>query len=184
MFNLIPTLTRGQAFVRGGLAAILGIVFVVWPDITIGTAVVLFAIYALASALMAFASVFDGAGASGGQRFLLVILGILDFAAAGVAIIWPGPTAAVLVLVIGFWAIFGGVAELFGAFQFSSGWLGLTGILSIAAGVVLVAWPGIGAVALAIVTGIYLATYGVLLLVAAAKTPEHARIGDPLAAGM
>lgn len=184
MFTLKPTLTRGQAFARGGLATILGIVFVVWPDITIGTAVALFAIYALFDAALVFRSVFAGAGQTGGQRLLLVLLGILDVAAAAVAVIWPGATAEVLVLIIGLWAIFGGVLEVFGAFQFSSGWLGLTGIVSVMAGVLLVAWPGIGAVSLAIVTGIYLATYGVMWLVAAARTPAHARVGSPLTAGL
>ena len=42
-------------------------------------------------------------------------------------------------------------------------------------GVTLVVWPGIGAVTLAIVFGIYLAVYGVLLLVAAAMTPRGQR---------
>jgi uncharacterized membrane protein HdeD (DUF308 family) len=174
-----PTYSRGQAALLGGLATILGIVFVVWPDITIGTAVVLFAVYALVDAVLQLTVVFSGVG-TGGSRFLRVLLAILDVTAAAVAVVWPGPTAEVLVIVIGFWAIFSGIAELWGAFTFRSGLLGLTGVLSVVAGIVLIAWPGSGAVSLAIIVGIYLAVYGVMLLVAAAKTPSGARVGDPL----
>jgi uncharacterized membrane protein HdeD (DUF308 family) len=161
------------------LATILGIVFVVWPGITIGTAVVLFAIYCLADAGMQFSNVFGGVE-GGAERFLRVLLALVDVATAAVAIIWPGPTAAVLVIVIGVWAIFGGFAELWGAFSLGSGWLGVTGVLSIGAGILLVAWPGIGAVSLAIVVGAYLAAYGIVLLVSAAKAPDGQRVGEPL----
>jgi uncharacterized membrane protein HdeD (DUF308 family) len=136
-------------------------------------------VYALVNAVVQLTIVFSGVG-SRGTRFLRVLLAIIDIAAAAVAVVWPGPTAEVLVIVIGFWAIFSGVAELWGAFTFSSGLLGLTGVLSVVAGIVLIAWPGTGAVSLAIVLGIYLAIYGVMLLVAAAKTPSGARVGDPL----
>jgi uncharacterized membrane protein HdeD (DUF308 family) len=179
MFNFNASLSRGQAALRGGLALILGVVFVVWPGITIGTAVVLFAIYCVVDAGVQFANVF-GHGESGVQRVLRLLLALLDLAAAAVAIIYPGPTAGVLVLVIGVWAIVGGFAELFGAFSLSSGWLGLTGVLSIAAGVLLIAWPGIGAVSLAIVVGAYLAVYGIVLLASAATASSGERVGEPV----
>lgn len=67
-----------------------------------------------------------------------------------------------------------------GRVQLSSGWLGVTGVLSIATGILLVAWPGIGAVSLAIVVGAYLAAYGVVLLVSAAKAPRGQRVAEPL----
>jgi uncharacterized membrane protein HdeD (DUF308 family) len=181
MFTLIPPLSRGQAALRGALATILGIVFVIWPGITIGTAVVLFAFYCIADSVMQFTDVFSE-GERGGQRALGVVLALLDLAAAAIAIAYPGPTATVLVLIIGIWAIVSGFAELAAAFRFSSGVLGVTSVLSIAAGIVLVAWPGIGAVTLAVVVGFYLALYGVVLLVAAAKAPAHRRVGDPLGA--
>jgi uncharacterized membrane protein HdeD (DUF308 family) len=179
MFNFTASLSRGQAALRGGVALVLGVVFVVWPNITIGTAVVLFAIYCIVDAGVQFSNVF-GDGESGVQRVLRLLLALLDIAAAAVAVIYPGPTAGVLVIVIGVWAIVGGFAELFGAFSLSSGWLGLTGVLSIAAGIVLVAWPGIGALSLAIVVGVYLAAYGIVLLASAATASSGERVGDPL----
>jgi uncharacterized membrane protein HdeD (DUF308 family) len=179
MFNFTASLSRGQAALRGGVALVLGVVFVVWPNITIGTAVVLFAIYCIVDSGVQFADVF-GDGESGAQRVLRLLLALLDIAAAAVAVIYPGLTAGVLVIVIGVWAIVGGFAELFAAFSLGSGWLGLTGVLSIAAGIVLVAWPGIGAVSLAIVVGAYLAVYGIVLLASAATSSRGERVGDPL----
>jgi uncharacterized membrane protein HdeD (DUF308 family) len=52
------------------------------------------------------------------------------------------------------------------------------GILSILAGGTLIAWPGVGAVTLAILFGAYLLAYGVTLLVSAIATGH----GEPVAA--
>lgn len=178
MINSFIPYSRGQAKLRGALALVLGIVFVVWPGITIGTVVVLFAVYCLTDAFTQLSSVFAD-GESAGHRVWRLVLGLLDIAAAAIAIIYPGPTAGALVLVIGIWAIIGGIAEISGAFTFSSGWLGVTGVLSVIAGVVLVAWPGIGAVSLAVVFGVYLAVYGVMLLTSGIAAPRREGAGEP-----
>jgi uncharacterized membrane protein HdeD (DUF308 family) len=172
MLNSFLPLSRGQAALRGGLALVLGLVFVVWPGISIGTAVVLFAVYCLMDAGVQLSAIFAD-GESAGHRALRILMALIDIAAAAVAIIYPGPTAGVLVVVIGVWAIVAGFAEIWGGFTFSSGWLGLSGLLAIATGVLLVAWPGIGAVTLAVVFGIYLAAFGVVMLVGAAKAPQR-----------
>ena len=44
MFTLAASVTRKDAALRGVLALVLGVVFVIWPGITIGTAAALFAI--------------------------------------------------------------------------------------------------------------------------------------------
>jgi uncharacterized membrane protein HdeD (DUF308 family) len=178
MTNAFIPYSRGQARLRGVLALVLGVVFVVWPGITIGTAVVLFAIYCVTDAFTQLTNVF-AEGESPGHRVWRLFLGLLDVAAAAVAVIYPGPTAGALVWVIGIWVIVGGIAEISGAFSFSSGWLGLTGVISIVAGVLLVAWPGIGAVSLAIVFGAYLAVYGVVLLTAGIAAPRGEGAGEP-----
>lgn len=93
---------------------------------------------------------------------------MLDLVAGTVAPVYPGLTAATLVLVI--WAIIGEIATSFSA---GSPLLALTGICSIVAGGLLVAWPGIGAVTIALLAGGYLSAYGVVLLVSAWRTgPE------------
>ena len=45
MFSFTEPLSRGHAALRGVLALALGVVFLIWPGITIGTALVLFAVW-------------------------------------------------------------------------------------------------------------------------------------------
>jgi uncharacterized membrane protein HdeD (DUF308 family) len=82
--------------------------------------------------------------------------------------------------------IVAGVVEISGSRTLSrlgtggAGWLVAGGLLSIVAGVLLVVWPDIGAVTLAIVFGAYLAVYGGMLLASAALAPKGANVSDPL----
>jgi uncharacterized membrane protein HdeD (DUF308 family) len=92
-------------------------------------------------------------------------------AAGIVAITWPGATALVLVFVIAAWAIVGGVAEFF--FGFGAGESAgtralflLGGLVSVAFGVVLFARPGVGAVTLALLYGLFAIIYGVTQITA------------------
>ena len=87
-----------------------------------------------------------------------------------VALVWPGPTALVLVLIVAIWAFTGGFFEIFAGFR-SGETAGtralfiLTGLVSIAFGVVLFSRPDIGAVSLALLFGLFSLIYGVSLIV-------------------
>jgi uncharacterized membrane protein HdeD (DUF308 family) len=92
-------------------------------------------------------------------------LGLVDVAAGVVALVWPGPTALVLVLIVATWAVVGGLFEFFAGFR--RGELAgtralylLGGLVSVAFGVVLFARPGVGAVTLAILFGLFNLIYG------------------------
>jgi uncharacterized membrane protein HdeD (DUF308 family) len=82
-----------------------------------------------------------------------------------VALVWPGPTAYVLVIVVGAWALVGGVVEVFAGFQAgeAAGTRALfiiSGLVSVAFGILLFARPGVGAVTLALLFGLYSLIYG------------------------
>ena len=183
MFTFAQPLSRGHAALRGLLAVVLGILCLAWPGISIGVAVALFTIYCFADAITQLVNLFradDGVG----QRMLMILLALIDVAAGIVAIAYPGITAGALVIVIGVWAIVAGAMQLGGAWQTrgaGSGWLTFNGILSVIAGVLLVVWPDIGAVTLALVFGIYLLIYGVTLLVSASVTPRGGDVVDAFA---
>jgi uncharacterized membrane protein HdeD (DUF308 family) len=96
-------------------------------------------------------------------------------AAGVVAIAWPGITAYALTIWIGIWAVVSGVGEIATAFAADDtagdrALFGLTGLLSVALGVVLFARPDIGAVSLAQVFGLFSLALGVSSLVLAAST--------------
>jgi uncharacterized membrane protein HdeD (DUF308 family) len=94
-----------------------------------------------------------------------LLLGLVDLVAGALALAWPAPTAFVLVIVVAAWAFTGGVAEFFAGFQAgeSAGTRALfllSGLVSVAFGILLFARPGDGAVTLALLFGLYGLIYG------------------------
>ena len=81
---------------------------------TILALVILFAIYAFMDAGLETMRAF-GSGRAGPVIGHL-LLGLVDLGAGVIALAWPAPTALVLVLVVGLWALFGGFFEIFSAF--------------------------------------------------------------------
>jgi uncharacterized membrane protein HdeD (DUF308 family) len=151
---------------RGVLAFIVGIVAIAWPGVTILALVILFAVYAFMDAGLLASRAF-GSGRAGPVVGHL-LLALVDVAAGIVALVWPGPTALVLVIVVAAWAFVGGFAELFAAFQSGEtagtrAFFILAGLVSVAFGIVLAARPGVGAVTLALLFGLYSIIYGVSL---------------------
>lgn len=173
---LTKTSSPGHLAFLGLLASAVGVAAIVWPGVTIGVAVALFAVYCFTHAIGQLFKMFT-IERSVGRDILRLLMAVIDVAAGVVAVVYPGITAEVLTIIVGFWAIFGGSVELVGAFTGRSGWLGVAGLLTTGAGIVLIAWPGIGAVTLALIFGIYLLSYGITLLVSAAKAKGSPNLG-------
>jgi uncharacterized membrane protein HdeD (DUF308 family) len=95
----------------------------------------------------------------------LILLGVLAIIVGIIAIAWPGVTILALVILFAVYAFMD--AGLQAARAFSGGTAGpvfghlLLGLVSIAFGVVLFARPGIGAVTLALLFGLFSLIYGV-----------------------
>jgi len=148
----------------GVLAIIVGIIALAWPGATVLGLVILFAVDAFIGAGLQLARAFSGRTAGPVVGHLL--LALAGLAAGVIALVWPGPTALVLVLVVGIWAFTGGCLEIFAAFGSgeSAGTRALFvlgGLVSIAFGVVLFARPKVGAVTLALLFGLFSLVYGV-----------------------
>jgi uncharacterized membrane protein HdeD (DUF308 family) len=154
--------------IRGIAGVLLGVVTFVWPGITLGALILLFGAFALV----------DGAGSIVGavrasrkdERWgSLLIVGVAGIAAGLVAFLWPGLTALALVYVIAAWAIVAGIFEIAAAVRLRKHieheWLlALTGILSVAFGVLIAVAPLAGALVIALWVGAYAFVYGVLLI--------------------
>jgi uncharacterized membrane protein HdeD (DUF308 family) len=148
---------------RGALAVIVGIIAIAWPGVTILALVILFAVYAFIDAGLQAIRAFSSATA--GPVFGRLLLALLDLAAGVIALVWPGTTVLVLVLIVAFWAFVGGFAEIFLAFSGgeTAGTRALFivgGLVSIAFGVVLFSRPDVGAVTLALLYGLFSLSYG------------------------
>ncbi len=151
---------------RGVLAIVFGIIALIWPGITALALALLFGAFVLVNGVMLLIGAFRGR-ADGGQRPALIVAGILGVLAGVITLIWPGVTTLVLVVLIGAWAVVSGLAEIWAAVQLRGGWLpALIGALTTIVGVLILVRPGVGAVALAQVLGIYAIIVGVLMLVA------------------
>lgn len=157
---------------RGLLAIAIGIVSVVWPGITLGAFVILFALYAFLAAGSDAARAFSNDRA--GQVAGYLVLALLSLAAGLIALLWPGITVLVLTVWIAAWALVTGIMEVALAFRQGQAageramWA-LGGLVSIALGVVLALRPGIGALSLATVFGLFSIIAGVSALTLAAQ---------------
>src|SRR5580704_8453740 len=165
---------------RGILAVIIGIIALAWPSVTVLALVVLFAGYAFIAAGMQAARGFSSRNA--GPVIGHLLLGLADLAGGVIALAWPGPTAPVLVLIVGVWAITAGLVEFSAAFASGEpagtrAILILGGLVTIAFGVVLCARPGIGAITLALLFGLFNLIFGIWML---AQGTELRRTQKPL----
>ena len=153
---------------RGILAVAVGIVAVVWPGVSIGAFVILFAVYAFVAAATDAARAFSSDRVGPVAGYLL--LALISAAAGVVALVWPGITALTLTLWVAAWAVVTGAFEV--ALTFRQGetaggramWV-LSGLVLIALGGVLFARPDIGAMSLATVFGLFSIVYGIAAVV-------------------
>jgi len=148
---------------RGILAFAVGIIALAWPSVTVLALVVLFAVYAFIAAGLQAMRAFSSRNAAPVVGHLL--LGLLDLGAGVIALAWPGPTVLVLVLIVGSWAVAAGLFEIFAAFRAGEAagtraLFILGGLVSVAFGVVLFARPGMGAITLALLFGLFNLIYG------------------------
>jgi uncharacterized membrane protein HdeD (DUF308 family) len=150
--------------IRGVVAVVFGILAVVWPRLTVLALALLFGAYALVDGVGMLIESFRLHGATG-RRTAYLVAGLVGAAVGILTLVWPGITALVLVVMIGVWAIVTGALDIWAATQRRVDWmLALVGVLSLVAGVLLLIRPGVGAIAIAQVIGLYALVSGVLIL--------------------
>jgi len=157
--------------VRGILAVLFGIGTLLMPGITLIALVALFGAYALIDGVILSVLALKGRKAHP-NWWLMLLAGLISIAASIVTVVWPDITAATLLYLIAAWAIVTGGFEVLYAIRFrkvlaGEGLLVLDGILSVAFGILLIAHPGAGALAVLWLIGVYAIAYGVMLVVLA-----------------
>jgi uncharacterized membrane protein HdeD (DUF308 family) len=162
----------GWVLLRGILGIIVGVIAFTSPLATIGALVLVFAVYSASDGVLAIVSAVRAARA--GERWIWFVLeGLIDIAAAVVALSMPLIAVKVFVFVVSFWAIFSGVAMIVAAFKLEEThgrlWLILGGALSIVWGVLLLMQPVIGVLVLTYWFGAYAFMFGIVLIALAFK---------------
>jgi uncharacterized membrane protein HdeD (DUF308 family) len=162
---------------RGVAAIIFGILAFVWPGITLAVLVLLFGAYALVDGIL---DIIVGFRGDASHRVMLLVEGIVGVLAGLAAFAWPGLTALVLLYIIAFWAIVTGVLEIVQAIRLRQAIsnefaLIIGGVLPVLFGIVLLAAPGTGALAVIFIIGAYAIVFGVALLGLAWRLRSHNR---------
>lgn len=103
----------------------------------------------------------------------MAILGLLGLLIGLYALRHIVITVLALGLVLGIYWVIDGVSELFAAIEHPGlpgrSWVVLSGALGVVAGIILLAWPGLSLLTLAVITGIWLICFGLLQLVIAVQ---------------
>jgi uncharacterized membrane protein HdeD (DUF308 family) len=168
---------------RGIAAVIFGVLAFVWPGITALTLVLLWGAYALVDgAFSLWAAIAGRGGATTGERWWLAVVGVLGLVAGVIAFLMPGLTAGVLLIVIAAWAIAIGVMAIIGAIQLrkeiEGEWLLiLSGAIAIVFGVLMLAQPASGALAVIWMIGTFAIIFGIDLIWLAFKLKRFRQSG-------
>jgi uncharacterized membrane protein HdeD (DUF308 family) len=158
---------RNMFLVRGLAAILFGVLTLVWPKISLTVLVLWFGIFAVISGISAIAAALRSRGEQ--HWGLLLFEGILGTLAGVVALVWPGITAVAFLFLIASWAILTGILQLVAPLSFPMSFgrgllSALSGIVSIAFGVLIAAQPAAGLLAVAWMIGIYAIIVGILHL--------------------
>jgi uncharacterized membrane protein HdeD (DUF308 family) len=159
--------------VRGILAILFGVVTLLVPGITLVVLIALFGAYALVDGgILSILAIKNRKDDS--DWWLMLLTGLGSVAAGVVTFVWPGITAAGLFYVIVAWAIVKGIFEMIYAIRFRNeikgeGLVVLDGALSVAFGILLIAQPTAGALAVLWMIGVYAIVLGVMLVVLALR---------------
>jgi len=153
---------------RGALALIFGIVLLAYPGISLAALVLTFGAVAFVDGIAVLATA--AAQREGSSRGWMILQGILSVATGVVVWVWPDLSALALLYVIGTWAIVIGLLQIASAFELlldggDRVLLVLSGLVSIAFGVIMWVHPGAGALALLTLISAFAIVTGTTLLV-------------------
>jgi uncharacterized membrane protein HdeD (DUF308 family) len=154
---------------RGIAAIIFGVLALVWPSLTVLSLVVLF------GALAFVEGVFSVTAAIASHRnneswWAMLLAGLAGIIFGLLTWVWPEATALALLYLIATWALVTGGFEVAAAIKLrkliNNEWLMIAGgLLSILVGVLLVLFPGAGALGVMWLIGSYAIAFGVLQIV-------------------
>ena len=158
-----------STLVHGLLSAILGILILSYPGLTVGLLIIFFAAYAFVSGL--FNSIAAIANRKNNEDWSIhLIEGLVGIGVGILVWTWPGISALLLLYVIAAWAVITGILQVLTAIKLRKHikhefLLGICGIISLIFGIYVFRFPGAGALALAWVIGIYTLAIGILLVI-------------------
>lgn len=180
----VDTLSRNwwAVALRGACGILFGTLTFLAPGISLAALVLFYGAWAFADGVLAITSALRRRTEE--RWWVLVLKGSLGITAGVATLFWPGITAMALLYVIAAWALAAGVLEVAAAVRLrrviAGEWLlALSGVLSIVLGVLLMLFPGTGALAVVLWIGAYALVSGALLVALALRLRARRRPGTP-----
>ena len=162
---------------RGVIAVLFGLLTFFIPGVTLISLVLLFGFYAILDGIFDIVLAIKASG----HHWPLLVEGIVGIVAGIVTFMWPGITAMILLYVIAFWAILTGVLEIVAGIRLRAVianeiLLILMGVLSTLFGILIIIFPGAGALAIIIWIGAYAVLFGIILIALAFRLRSLRRL--------
>ena len=179
--NLAAALGRNWwlLLVRGLVAIVFALLTWAQPGVSLAALVLVFGFYVLADGLL---GVWSAIAKRRDNRhwWLLLLWGLVGIVVGVMTFIMPGITGLVLLMYIAAWAVITGVLQIVAAIrlrkEIKGEWLMiLSGLVSVAFGVLLFLQPGAGALAVAWIIAAYAFIFGVLMVLLAFKVRKLGR---------
>lgn len=182
--DLVPSLSTALArnwwvlLLRGLVAIAFAVLTWVQPAASMVALVYVFGFYVLADGVLGVWMALANRQGNP-QWWVLLLWGLVSVVAGVLTFALPQVAALALLMYIAAWSIVTGVLQIAAAIrlrkEITGEWLlGLAGLVSVLFGVLLVAWPASGALALLWLIAFYAAVFGVLLVVLAFKLKQLA----------
>ena len=148
----------------GVISIVAGVLALAWPGPTLIVLAVLFGIELIVWGIFRLVGALTFGEAGAGARTLWAILGILGLVLGFYAIRHIEITVLALGLLLAIYWLVDGIGILMSAFEHrgmpSRGWTIFSGVFSIIAGLILLVWPALSILTLAILAGIWLIVLG------------------------
>jgi len=149
-----------------GMIAV-GIMLIAWPAATLTIVAILLGAALIVSGLLRLFDGFTAGEESGGMRAAYIVIGLIAILAGLYCLRHHTVTIFLLALIVGAYWIIHGVVDLAVAATAGPmpgrGLRTVAGLFSLAAGLVVLFWPGISLILLLLVLGAWLLLYGVVL---------------------
>ena len=159
----------GWVIARGVVAVLFGLMALLFPTAAFVAMVAVFAGYAFVEGVASVIMSLRSPGRRQRPAWALLLEGICGIAVAVLLLVRPARTILALLLVLGIFAIVTGVMQIAAAVRLRrvmrGEWLlGLAGLVSVAFGILVWAWPAAGALTLVWWTGAYALIFGLLFI--------------------
>lgn len=182
LLHVLARSTWQAVMLIGTISFVLGALVLAWPHATLRVAGVLFGIYLVVSGVLQLVAAFAG--------HLRTVMRVLGFISGALSILLGVfcfrsslDSVILLALWIGIGWLFRGIIQTVGALSdpemLARGWMGFFGLVTIAAGIVLIDSPVRSLHVLAVVVGCWLIALGLMEIVTALRLRrEFAEIGN------